>query len=169
MPLLKTRVTSSESSETSIRLSPSYRPVVQSVLLRGSLLLVLAASLVACQPDPPASRESAPNASETGGGPSNAAGEDDAAAGDTREPAEEDRAIADADLEIVDILPMDAIPAIDRPEFWTVDEADRRYQPEELVLGVAFDGEARAYSVPFLSRHEIVNDSVGGRAITVTW
>jgi hypothetical protein len=83
--------------------------------------------------------------------------------------AEDDLAIDDADLEIVDILPMDAIPAIDRPEFWAVDEADRRYQPEELVLGVAFEGEARAYSIPFLSRHEIVNDSVGGRAITVTW
>ncbi len=77
--------------------------------------------------------------------------------------------IADADLEIVDILPLDGIPAIDDPEFWTVEEADRRYEPEELVLAVALGGEARAYSVPFLSRHEIVNDMVGGRAISVTW
>ena len=75
----------------------------------------------------------------------------------------------DADLEIVDILPLDGIPAIDDPTFWSVAEADGRYREDELVLGVAFDGEARAYSVPFLSRHEIVNDSVGGRVITVTW
>ena len=73
------------------------------------------------------------------------------------------------DLEIVTLLPRDAIPAIDNPQFWTVEEAEGRYQPDELVIGVEFDGEARAYSVPFLSGHEIVNDTVGGRKIAVTW
>ncbi len=73
------------------------------------------------------------------------------------------------EYEMVDILPRDAIPAIDEPKFWEGDDARANYPDEMLVLGVAFDGEARAYSIPFLSRHEIVNDSVGGRAITVTW
>jgi hypothetical protein len=39
----------------------------------------------------------------------------------------------------------------------------------ELILGVEIEGDARAYSVPLLSRHEIVNDVVGGKPIAVTW
>lgn len=74
-----------------------------------------------------------------------------------------------ADLEIVTLLPQDAIPAIDDPVFLSAAEADAAYDPEELVIGVVFDGDARAYSVPFLSGHEIVNDTVGGRKIAITW
>jgi hypothetical protein len=74
-----------------------------------------------------------------------------------------------AEYEIVTLLPRDAIPAIDQPEFMPAAEADDWYEPDELVLGVAFDGEARAYSVPLLSRHEIVNDTVAGVKIAVTW
>jgi len=84
--------------------------------------------------------------------------------GPTRIPAEEYE-----DLEIVTLLPRDAIPAIDDPHFLSSKEADDFYDPDELVLGVDFDGEARAYSVPFLSNHEIVNDTVGGVKIAVTW
>ncbi|GAB4269706.1 MAG: hypothetical protein Kow0080_13580 [Candidatus Promineifilaceae bacterium] len=74
-----------------------------------------------------------------------------------------------ADLEIVTLLPRDAIPAIDDPEFLTAEEANGFYDPDELIIGVEFNGEARAYSVPFLSNHEIVNDEVGGEKIAVTW
>ena len=72
-------------------------------------------------------------------------------------------------LEIVTLLPKDAIPAIDNPNFLNVEEADQLYDPDELVIGVEFNGDARAYSIPFLSGHEIVNDTVGGTAIAVTW
>ena len=73
------------------------------------------------------------------------------------------------DYQIVTLLPRDAIPAIDRPEFYSVSEADEEYDPEELVLGVELDGEAKAYSVGLLSGHEIVNDMVAGQPISVTW
>ena len=73
------------------------------------------------------------------------------------------------DLRIITLLPKDAIPAIFDPEFLTVEEADEWYDAEELVLGVEINGEARAYSIPFLSGREIVNDTVGGRKIAVTW
>ena len=63
----------------------------------------------------------------------------------------------------------DAIPAIDDPRFLTAAEAAAFYDPDELVIGVAFGDEDRAYSVPFLSRHEIVNDEVGGVKFAVTW
>ena len=73
------------------------------------------------------------------------------------------------DLEIVTLLGFDAIPAILDPEFVSVDEADEWMDSDELVLGLSINGESRAYSVPMLSSHEIVNDTVGGRKIAVTW
>lgn len=73
------------------------------------------------------------------------------------------------EFEIVSLLPRDAIPAIDNPEFLPADVADDTYAPDELVIGVEFNGDARAYSVPFLSGHEIVNDTVGDTKISVTW
>jgi len=72
-------------------------------------------------------------------------------------------------LEIVTLLPRDAIPAIDNPRFYSVAEADEEYAPDELVLGVSLNGESRAYSTALLNSHEIVNDTVGGRKIAVTW
>ena len=76
---------------------------------------------------------------------------------------------SDEDYEIVTLLPRDAIPAIDNPQFLTAAEADEFYDPNELVIGVEFNGDARAYSIPLLSSHEIVNDTVGGEKIAVTW
>jgi hypothetical protein len=75
----------------------------------------------------------------------------------------------ETEYEIITLLPKDGIPAIFDPQFWTVEEAEEWYSPDELVLGVEIDGDARAYSIPFLSNREIVNDTVGGRAIAVTW
>lgn len=73
------------------------------------------------------------------------------------------------DLRIVTLLPKDAIPAIFDPQFLSADEADEYYDPNELILGVEINGDARAYSIPLLSGREIVNDIVGGRKIAVTW
>jgi hypothetical protein len=72
-------------------------------------------------------------------------------------------------LEMITLLPRDAIPAIDGPLFLSAEEAARQYDGDEIVLGVEFNGDARAYSVPLLSSHEIVNDTVGGVKIAVTW
>ncbi len=63
----------------------------------------------------------------------------------------------------------DYIPAIDDPQFLAADVADDEYEPDELVIGLAINGDVRAYSVPVLSRHEIVNDVVGGQPVAVTW
>ena len=73
------------------------------------------------------------------------------------------------EYEIITLLPKDAIPSIDRPRFYSILEADAEYEPDEVVIGVEFDGDARAYPVGLLSSHEIVNDTVGGRPIAVTW
>jgi hypothetical protein len=70
---------------------------------------------------------------------------------------------------MVTLLPPDAIRSIDDPQFYSAEEADKEYQPEELVLGVELDGEAHAYSVSLLSSREIVNDKLAGEPIAVTW
>ena len=73
------------------------------------------------------------------------------------------------EFEIVRLLGKDAIPAILEPQFVSATEAERWMSPEEGVLGVSVGGEHRAYAVSMLSRHEIVNDVVGGKPIAVTW
>lgn len=73
------------------------------------------------------------------------------------------------ELKIITLLGFDGIPSIENPRFVSPDIADETYDPEELILGVEIEGDARAYSVPLLSRHEIVNDVVGGKPIAVTW
>jgi hypothetical protein len=66
-------------------------------------------------------------------------------------------------------LPYDAIPAILEPSFVTREEARKQYVEGEMILGVSINGDHRAYSVPYLSGREIVNDVVGGVPIAVTW
>lgn len=77
-----------------------------------------------------------------------------------------DEALRDA---MVTVLPKDAIPSIDNPRFREREQADQEYASGERVIGVELEGEARAYSVGLLSGHEIVNDTLAGRPIAVTW
>jgi hypothetical protein len=82
---------------------------------------------------------------------------------------------ANIDLdEVVTLLPPDAIPAVlpeDVPGIMvTAAEAEAvGIDPTVRVLGVSINGESRAYPIPFMSAHEIVNDEVGGRLIAATW
>lgn len=76
--------------------------------------------------------------------------------------------------EVVTLLPPDAIPAVlpeDVPKIMvTAAEADAAEIGQTVrVIGVDINGESRAYPIPFLSAHEIVNDEVGGKRIAVTW
>ena len=73
------------------------------------------------------------------------------------------------ELELVTILGYDSIPAILDPVFVSTTEAMDWMEPDEQVLGLSINGEHRAYSVRMLSRHEVVNDVVGGLPVAVTW
>ncbi len=64
--------------------------------------------------------------------------------------------------------PKDGIPAIDKPSFVLVAEA-RDLAPQEPVISVAIEGEARAYPLRVMIWHEIANDVVGKTPIAVTW
>ena len=72
-------------------------------------------------------------------------------------------------LDIITVLGKDGIPSIDSPRFVGPGEADQQMQSFERVLGVSINGDHRAYPLNMLSRHEIVNDTVGGVPVAVTW
>lgn len=63
----------------------------------------------------------------------------------------------------------DAIPALDHPKFVPSRDADRFLRPKDRVLAVTMNGAAKAYPIKILNWHEIVNDDIKGRPITVTW
>jgi hypothetical protein len=65
----------------------------------------------------------------------------------------------------------DGIPAIDKPRFVSTADAlaQKLYAKQEPVIGLIINGEARAYPLQILIWHEIVNDTVGGTPVTVTY
>ena len=65
--------------------------------------------------------------------------------------------------------PKDGIPAIDNPQFISVEEADAWLKPQEPVILFQIDDDARAYPLQILIWHEIVNDVVGGVPVVVTF
>ena len=70
---------------------------------------------------------------------------------------------------VVTVLPRDAISAITDPSFVPAAEAIQWMHNSERVIGLEIGGEAKAYPINILSRHEIVNDVVGGKSVAVTW
>ena len=64
--------------------------------------------------------------------------------------------------------PKDGIPALSAPAFLDVGAA--RLDPAEPVVAVEIDGaRPRAYPIRYLTWHEIVNDTVGGVPVAVTF
>ena len=75
----------------------------------------------------------------------------------------------DGGFDIRTVLPRDAIPSIDNPEFLDAEQASELMGDGHLIIGLSVGNEHRAYSTAFLSSHEIVNDTVGGQPVAVTW
>jgi hypothetical protein len=70
--------------------------------------------------------------------------------------------------EIVDAASYDGIPAVDDPFVVDPAFADQLLEDTEQVMLVEHAGEARAYPVRSLIRHEIVNDDIAGLPVAVT-
>ena len=64
--------------------------------------------------------------------------------------------------------PPDGIPSIDEPTFVRPAEVDF-LEENEPVLAFDIDGDRRVYPVQILMWHEIVNDTVGGVPVAVTY
>jgi len=67
----------------------------------------------------------------------------------------------------------DTIPAIDEPKFAAIDDRDALAESglddRTMVIGYEDGGEAKAYPISILNAHELVNDVVAGKPITVGW
>ena len=66
--------------------------------------------------------------------------------------------------------PKDHIPALDHPKFLDPEEQRPWWLTDQTrVLGIEHGAVAKAYPVPILLYHEIVNDEVGGKPYLVTY
>jgi hypothetical protein len=65
--------------------------------------------------------------------------------------------------------PKDGIPAIDAPTFESVDAAASWLSERDPVILYKEGEDIRAYPLAILMWHEIVNDTVGGRPVAVTF
>lgn len=65
--------------------------------------------------------------------------------------------------------PRDGIPSIDDPKFISIAEAENDLSDEERGIAIDINGEQRFYPFQILVWHEIVNDTVGGERILVTY
>ncbi len=78
---------------------------------------------------------------------------------------------AQARINLDDLLPggppKDGIPALEQPPFDAPSQTPLK--DDEMVLGVLINGEAKAYPYGILNWHEIVNDTVGGVPVSVTY
>jgi hypothetical protein len=65
--------------------------------------------------------------------------------------------------------PPDGIPPIDEPVYETVEDAAGWLDDSSPVMVVDLDGDVRAYPLAILTWHEIVNDTVGGLPLVITY
>lgn len=65
--------------------------------------------------------------------------------------------------------PPDGIPSIDNPQYVSVREADGWLGDDELVVLIERSGVTRIYPLQVLVWHEIVNDTIAGEPILVTY
>jgi hypothetical protein len=74
---------------------------------------------------------------------------------------------ADTPARVEQIVPRGTIAAIVEPGFVSADKA--KMPDDAWILAVEVDGDARAYDLNLLNRHEVVNDVVGGMPIAAVW
>jgi len=65
------------------------------------------------------------------------------------------------------MIPFDGIFPIYAPQFVSAEESP--FEDDELILGIAWDGEAKAYPITVLRFREMVNDELAGIPTLVTY
>jgi len=78
------------------------------------------------------------------------------------------KSLIDLDQVVSGGVPRDGIPPIDNPRFQPVASV-RRLSANSPVVAVNVAGDARAYPLEVLTRHEIVNDVIGEVPVAVTF
>jgi hypothetical protein len=62
----------------------------------------------------------------------------------------------------------DCIPSIDNPKYVAAGAAEF-LADDDVVIALSWEGEHRAYPARILDHHEIVNDTIAGTALAITW
>ena len=62
----------------------------------------------------------------------------------------------------------DGIPPLDHPRMVAADNAEY-LSDNERVFGVALNGDVRAYPYRFMDWHEMLNDTIGGQAVSLAY
>jgi hypothetical protein len=63
----------------------------------------------------------------------------------------------------------DGIPPLEHPNFVTPEEASEWLVPSDQVIGVAINGDVRAYPRRIIDWHEMVNDTIGGVPVSLAY
>jgi len=63
----------------------------------------------------------------------------------------------------------DCIPSIEEPVYVDSAAAENFLADNELVIAIEHNGDKRAWPIRILDFHEIVNDTIGGDPVAVTW
>ena len=71
--------------------------------------------------------------------------------------------------ELVLAADTDDIPAIMAQETFFAAATTSEWLDAEYVIGLSLNGDARAYPIRLLSSHELVNDTVGGQPVLISW
>lgn len=65
--------------------------------------------------------------------------------------------------------PKDGIPSIDDPKFISITEADKFLKDNEPGIALSMEGVNRFYPFQILVWHEIVNDTINGKRVLITY
>lgn len=65
--------------------------------------------------------------------------------------------------------PPDGIPPIEKPRYVSVAEASKQWRDDDVVDAFVIDGQPRAYPRMITVWHEIVNETAGGKPISITY
>ena len=64
---------------------------------------------------------------------------------------------------------VDVIPPLEFPSYVSAAEAAAWLRPEDEVVGVSINGDARAFPVRIIAAHEMVNDTIGGVPVSLAY
>lgn len=65
--------------------------------------------------------------------------------------------------------PPDGIPPIEKPKYVSIAEATKQWRDDDVVDAFVIDGQPRAYPRMITVWHEIVNETAGGKPISITY
>ncbi len=66
-------------------------------------------------------------------------------------------------------VPKDGIPPIEKPEYTSVEAANKWLLPNDVVFGVDYQGFVAAYPQRILVSHEIVNEKINDEHVSITY